>query len=299
MLQPRKNKQATKEDSLAVYNQSKKVENFYIQDDYVKGMKATKALTSKAHKTNDAINAKFKNNTAKNSANGIILSSFSSVDKADYRKNIDSNRYKQREQANSLLNLDAPIQLFDRRIEPKGGNIYNKKGDKVQIFSYNTIANKPFDMLTSKEKEQRVKEYGREGVPNSYKPILATKNGIITGKKIAMSTSGKQAAVLESRFEPNVVKRTLIKPLTALKKEGLISDNTISSSDINISTAKPFIKPKSYKVEETTPVKFGGHKTTYEVSDASNISDAIMTGDNKRVITPRYKKGGKINNKKY
>jgi hypothetical protein len=46
-------------------------------------------------------------------------------------------------------------------------------GEYTMLYRYDPLSIKPWDLLTDSEKELRVKKYGRDGVPDSYKPLKA------------------------------------------------------------------------------------------------------------------------------
>ena len=85
----------------------------------------------------------------------------------EYRINIDKYRYKQRELSDYVLNTDAPMQLFDRRIAPQilvdysytGTVISAMNADNVDFKMYDPIAVKPFSRLTPEEKANRITKY--------------------------------------------------------------------------------------------------------------------------------------------
>ena len=185
---------ATRADSLAVYNNAKKVEDFYNSKNY-------KLLDSKKHyylkgdeedyyglkqvlfrdrerwiepdwNERDAIRTTVSKGVRKDyNLEKNRPKNFKDI----YSKKIDKNKIIQRERSNNLINLDAPPQYFDFRIQPQTINSYRdvSKGtptsnDKVEIYKYDPLAVKPFNMLTDAEKKLRVQKYGTDGVPKSY-----------------------------------------------------------------------------------------------------------------------------------
>ena len=53
---------------------------------------------------------------------------------------------------------------------------------------------------------------------------------------------------------------------------------------------KTSIDLKTYHVEENINMKFGGYKTTYNVSDSSLVNRYDLGPNNTRVVTPKYEK---------
>jgi len=65
-----------------------------------------------------------------------------------------------------------------------------------------------------------------------------------------------------------------------------IEETKVNSNSKNEKTNK---KIKYYHVEETSPLKFGGFKTTYDVRDPKLIRTYDLGPNKKRTITPVYK----------
>lgn len=113
-----------------------------------------------------------------------------------YYKPVNNNQYFQREIANTFLDTDAPMTLYDRRVKPHSSLVFDRKigreydkeikkrgihlnsneaqallreiqikdplwGDGVEIPMYDPIGIKPWAMLTAKEREIREKRYGQ------------------------------------------------------------------------------------------------------------------------------------------
>lgn len=84
-----------------------------------------------------------------------------------FRKDVDPNRFYQRESQFSILDTRSPMQLYDRRIGPTlAYKLYNNqkddimRNDMVDVLTYDPIAVKPVDMLTPEERVLREKRYG-------------------------------------------------------------------------------------------------------------------------------------------
>jgi len=70
----------------------------------------------------------------------------------EYRKNIDKNKYKQRDNANAIIDLNSPMPLYDRRIKPSLGISASKTtgdmaGDQLSIYTYDPLQVTPWNML--------------------------------------------------------------------------------------------------------------------------------------------------------
>lgn len=319
MLQPKRNNEATRQDSIAIYNNSIEVSKYYNdKKKYIKHPKAAKyAINPKeAHKINQLAAKNFKKKYDKKETTKVLTkdgkdSEQKVISPSKYRKDINSNQYMQRESANSILDTRSPMQLFDKRMDPQNVTTYMNKskpildrlmgkatndplaGDLVEIFEYDPLAVKPFDLLTDKQKAQRVKQYGRNGVPDSYGKSLNTKENY--SYKIS-----KRSLSLETKENPSIIKPKPITKVNSLSNKDFKTDSKIPTADFTINNKKDFIKPKSYDIIEKSPAKFGGRTVKYSVSDSNNINtdENQTTNGNTRVVTPRYKNGGKINLKR-
>ncbi len=278
---------ATRQDSLNLYNNSRRVQNFYekenykTSDSYIFNDKINDGLI---HKENDKVYNHF-SSLKPLLVNPSIKQRLLGIEKEDYRKNIDKNKYYQRELATGKLNMDSPMQLFDRRIQPLTGKVYRKDGDHVEVASYNNIGNKPFDMLTKAERIDRIKLYGRNGVPESYgKTPLDIKNKI-NSSSLPVDT---------------VTKLPNLKALDSLRQQGLVqfSDDSLNS---NVSIPNQYLQPKYWDVQDSVNQNFGGTQTNYRVYPET-ANDMLRTlapePYNSRISTPQYQSGGSIDSSK-
>jgi len=89
----------------------------------------------------------------------------------EYYQKINENQYKQRERQNLILDLEAPMPLYDKRIKPTVDyNFENVNdeysglvgtnpvyGDASTFYGYDPILIKPADLLTAQERAKRNK----------------------------------------------------------------------------------------------------------------------------------------------
>jgi len=276
---------ATRQDSLALYNNSKKVEDFYITKQGYKSYPRLSSFNIKpedTHKENDKAFNNFNSNSKIIGGNWYDIN----ISKNDYRKNIDKNKYIQREIAYGAINIDAPMQLFDRRILPKTSKTIVKNSDIVNFGSYNNIANKPFDLLTEKEKIQRVKQYGMDGVPKSY---------------LNKNKKPEQPVIVKPNINfnnptPPLQKRN-IHNIEDLNPEGVVynADNNIQA-DLPIFPDK-FVAPKYYDVTDRVNQNLGGSETSYKwypANGESTLQNLALEPYNTRTMTPHYQMGGYV-----
>lgn len=171
----------TRNDSLALFNNAVAVNDFYRRNDYSVTQERYGAdpnvftnLKSKADKVNDIarLSTRF-SALGRPSLNIGTPNGRIPVEKIQYYEKIDKNKFKQRELTYGFLNTNAPMQLFDRRIVPNIFTQYespiNSPYDIAEVYSYDPISVKPWDMLAPKEKESRIEKYGVSGSPFATK----------------------------------------------------------------------------------------------------------------------------------
>lgn len=158
---PGDGKKPTAADSLALYNNASQVKNYYLNNpDYHQVGTPIKYPSSKMFNENDAGVQLMKNNNYSTIQPGHNTSTKITPDQ--YRKNVDNNRYYQRELQNTMLDLNSPMSLFDKRISPQFQTDYSNvnTGDVVTLNQYDPIAVKPWNMLTDPERKERIQKYG-------------------------------------------------------------------------------------------------------------------------------------------
>jgi len=91
------------------------------------------------------------------------------LDPSFYYKKLPGDNFKQRELANSILNINSPMALYNSNIAPTEHYNYlaGYSGDKVDIFGYDPLAVTPADMLSDNEIIKRVNKHGPSGIPIS------------------------------------------------------------------------------------------------------------------------------------
>ena len=179
----------TRADSLDLLNNTKSLENYYS--------KYNKSYSSSQDAPEINVNVHALN---KNSADTFFTSGASvKVPRKDgtsmylkrelfpkdqYYKKVDNNRYYQRELANRILDTRAPMALYDKRIAPNNFTAYlndipndGMYGDGITIYGYDPLSVTPWDMLNSKDKANRISQFGIAGTPyKSMKEYKASKS---------------------------------------------------------------------------------------------------------------------------
>ena len=159
----------TTQDSLELYNNAIALENFYR-----KSRLPYKEQDPGAYYRNDMLKNPFKKMDEANKrlneqikyypAQDVIKNNeFVTLRNANvpkYRKEIDENKFAQRELTYGTYNVDAPMALYDRRIKPTLFSFYSgatsgKRPDEVEVFKYDPLQIKPVAMLTPQERKLR------------------------------------------------------------------------------------------------------------------------------------------------
>jgi len=181
--------QATLQDSLAIYNNAKSVQDFYEKSgQYIKTSESRIKSDDldKIHAGNDK---KYEEVLRTINNERYTPQGKRKIRPEEYRVNIDRYKYKQRELSDYVLNTDAPMQLFDRRIAPQllvdytmSGNPLNPiNDDDVDFKMYDPIAVKPYSMLTPDEKTSRAAKYPAI-VQSDTKPAPAPMEKVVKDK---------------------------------------------------------------------------------------------------------------------
>jgi len=189
---------ATASDSLDVLNSSLAAERFYQSRGYSRDMFGPSKLKSSADFRNNLSQGQANYNSSIR-GNGVIDYSKSAngnihFDPREYsnfaysRPGKNKHQTYQREQAAAVLNPQAPLVLYDDRILPQGfagyiGPDLNPTNqlvvDSAGIYTYDKLATTPWSKLTTKQKKQRLQQFGTNGSPyKSVKEGLKTLSGV-------------------------------------------------------------------------------------------------------------------------
>jgi hypothetical protein len=159
----------TMQDSLDLYNNAMALENFYKKSKI--GYKEQdpgasyrdKMLNNPFKEMNDAntrLNDQIKYHPAQDVIKNNAFVTLRNANIPKYRKEIDKNKFAQRELSYWTYNVDAPMALYDRRIKPTlfsfySGSTSNGRPDEVEVFKYDPLQIKPVAMLTPQERKLR------------------------------------------------------------------------------------------------------------------------------------------------
>ena|GEM_PF-4003817 len=207
------NKVATLQDSIDVYNNARAVQDFYERSGQYKKTHETRLNTddpAAIHASNDR-----KYNSVLRTIKDERLTTHGRrrITPGEYRITLDKYRYKQRELSDYVLNTDAPMQLFDRRIAPQLLVDYTFTGDPnspvnnddVDFKMYDPIAVKPYSKLTAEEKALRNAKYPQvlqKKQPPPKEKSVQTKNAPKVAKEPGGSVFIISGAVADSvRFK--------------------------------------------------------------------------------------------------
>jgi hypothetical protein len=170
-------------DSLDVYNNAKEVQNFYENSGQYVMTHATRLNTDDAAQLHAGNDKKYGEVLRTMGNDRLTPQGKRKIRPGEYRINKDKYRYKQRELSDYVLNTDAPMQLFDRRIAPQllvdysyTGNVNSKlNADDVDFKMYDPIAVKPYRLLTPEERKIR---------DIKYPPVVKTNAKVVLNQKV-------------------------------------------------------------------------------------------------------------------
>lgn len=201
--------------------------------------------------------------------NGVIIGD-STLPYNEYRNDINDNQYYQREQQNGTLNLDIPMQLFDKRINPDFKKQYMNEltNDGVLLYGYNPIFIKPYDLLTP---EERI--------------IVDQKNSTNT---TAAPTAAPTTRQIQEEIILPVRKNKIDNPQISKISQPIINIPTVSAPTkdyVTITTGSSYRNPETGAFEQKT---FKIDKITGE-----RISEPVFKTNNIKIVPGGYKNGGK------
>jgi hypothetical protein len=241
---------ANRSDSLAVSNNARAVHDFYRSNGYERtkvgigkqgptyelsnlGSTPWKTLDQAKKNMQDRTEGK---KTITPSPIGItrketpIISSYGK----DY-KNINQyykanpnnpNQFWQREVNSGVLNLNAPMTFYDKRIEPQTWSNYShySSGDSVTMPQYDPIAVAPIDTLKDEDLLYRLKHYGPSGFNQSTLDRLGytTKGGTKTNTVKPQSTQEQPVAepAVQAPAEDMTIGTLPLRPLENIPLNG-------------------------------------------------------------------------------
>jgi hypothetical protein len=159
------------EDSMLLYKNALTVYNYYENNPFYQKINSYEILNDVDRinifeKLKDARKTFFdiRREVSKIKGNSKRLPKLSDISFGQYYQKINNYRFYQRELENQIVNLGAPITLYDIRIAPVVVNEYKcldsgsaHLGDIVNIPIYIPVTVKPVSMLSAEEKELRNK----------------------------------------------------------------------------------------------------------------------------------------------
>jgi hypothetical protein len=172
---------ASLQDSMDVYLNSKAVQDFYEKGGHYIKVHENRLLTADPAILHAGNDKKYAAVLSTITSMRLTPQGSRQIKPNEYRVTIDEYRYKQRELSDYVLNTDAPMQLFDRRIAPqilidytfiKAGK--SLSDDDADFKMYDPIAVKPYSKLTPDEKAIRDMQYPYVA-PRPSKPLAPKK----------------------------------------------------------------------------------------------------------------------------
>lgn len=226
----------TTQDSLTLYNNAIALDNFYKKSkspykhqDYTAtpyGKTVLKNPFLELDDINDNYNQLLKIRPKQDVIKNNISQTLSGLNKIPaYRKEIDKNKFYQRELSHGNINIDAPMALYDRRIKPTIFSFYKDDSpfinDDVEIFKYDPLAVKPVSMLTPKERIERERKYGK--IPSSTpkqqpKPVPVIKRTVFEDIEPMAPRQAPVSSIMPSEMVAPVVRPVAVPESTPMEE---------------------------------------------------------------------------------
>ena len=200
----------TEEDSLVVYNNALKVANYYDKNPSYK-LKRSRELVliydkqevfedmKTARRMFFVIRRQVKSMKPDKFSVGKVKDTYKDITFTEYYQEVDEYRFYQRELENQIININAPMPIYDNRIAPFVVNEYQNVdssgcyfGDLVNIPLYVPVVVKPFALLTATEyslRRQLIHSLPEKIIPNVQvqiikKPTIKRNDGFYEGTPI-------------------------------------------------------------------------------------------------------------------
>jgi len=223
---------ANRSDSLAVSNNARAVHDFYRSNSYERNkvgigkpgtMYELQNLGSTPWKTLDQAKKNMQDRTAgsktitpspigitsktKPLVTGYGNKNYTNINQYYKANPNNSNQFWQREINSGVLNLDAPMGFYDKRIEPQTWSVYShpSSGDSVTMPQYDPIAVAPIDTLKDKDLLYRLENYGTSGFNESTLRRLGYPTNSGTKTKVSNPQQPKQPAVEPVQYDKDGV----------------------------------------------------------------------------------------------
>jgi len=271
----------TTKDSLDLYNNSLQVLNYYRKRKYKEDNPVYgEQKYFKSYAEDDlGLFEDFNREKTITYPNSKGSHSTGSIPLALYHQNIDTNKYKQRESANLILDTRAPMPLYDRRIVPTARYTFTNtdiddplSGDYVQISGYDPIAVKPSHMKTKQDWEILEKRYGTKQPvqPVIYKPEDKWRKEYNEKHPPIYLNNSKDPRIGQYNKEGNqyLYSKPKEQPLTPIKQKPLELLSTSTPQDIvdlNLTTqgVGPQLEPGTYFTRKRQSQEEGQGKYDY------------------------------------
>ena len=197
----------TEQDSLVVYNNALKVVNYYDKNPAYRLNRSIELVSvsdkqvvyedmKTAKRMFFVIRKELKSMKPDKFSVGKVKASYKDITYAEYYQEVDEYRFYQRELENQIININAPMPIYDTRIAPFIVNEYKNidstdsyYGDMVNIPLYVPVVVKPFALLTATEyslRRELMHLLPEKIVPiiSVTKPALKRYNGFSEGSPI-------------------------------------------------------------------------------------------------------------------
>jgi len=201
----------TEEDSLVVYNNALRVANYYDKNPLYKLNRSREVSNDKQEIFKDmktarrmffVIRRELKSMKPDKFSVGKVKETYKDITFTEYFQEVDEYRFYQRELENQIININAPMPIYDYRIAPFIVNEYQNIdsnscyfGDLVNIPLYIPVVVKPFALLTAPEyslRKELIHSLPEKIIPNvidvieviENKPTIKRNDGFYEGTPV-------------------------------------------------------------------------------------------------------------------
>ena len=189
MLQPKRNNVATRQDSIAVKEDSKRILKEYLD----RGYKPTNIKFPNETLDETLLRAKSKTGTTEVIRNNIRKPE--KYNSNEFRTDVNDNQYRQRESANGVLNMDITPSLYDKRIKPVStinlmGTEAGTYNDGVSIPSYTELEISPESRGMKIEKTLVPKRQNAMKLEKTFVPKVTPTKVVVPARRTSTYREG-------------------------------------------------------------------------------------------------------------
>lgn len=292
---PQQPNKPTSADSLALYNNAKQVAEYYNNSKYKldpSGFLPPQHFDMYNQQGYQGMQERLRKNEYPNTDRSINSKPDNNFKIDEYRKDINSNQYLQREFYNGMLDLRAPMTLYDKRITPQSSvSLENMDtndklyGDIVGLHTYDTLAVKPWNMLTPQERQLRIQKYGDPNKkPKNLEDLGNDPNNwktVVPGLKVNYQPAppiAKRSQVQEVQRSPQYTPNITGGPMNPQSFSSPKSNFSITGRDDNGQQETRYMSDLDTWRQATNQLPLKWRETTNNDKEAHAVVDSFREG---------------------